>query len=125
MILGLGVDTVDVERIRRVLLRWGRKFLERVLTPAEADYCARHTDVSPFIAARIAAKEALFKALGSGLARGMTWRQVEVERGASGKPSLALSGETMRRVQALGARVVHVSMAHSEHLAQAVVVLEG
>ena len=125
MILGVGVDVVDVERIRRVLLRWGRKFTDRVLTPAEAEYCARHTDIGPFVAARIAAKESLFKALGTGLARGMAWRQVEVERGRSGSPGLRLYGETLRRLREMGVRRIHVSMSHSEHVAQAVVILEG
>ena len=124
MILGIGVDVVDVERIRRVLLRWGDRFLNRVLTPTEADYCSRHTDICPFVAARVAATESLFKALGAGLARGMAWRQVEVERDERGNPELAVHDETRRRVDEMGAKRIHVSMSHSEHVAQAVVILE-
>jgi holo-[acyl-carrier protein] synthase len=125
MILGTGVDVVDVERIRRVILRWGDKFLARMLTEDEKEYCYRHTDVSPFVASRIAAKESLFKAIGTGLVRGMTWREVEVVRDAKGNPSLAVHGVTLEKVQELGAKHVHVSMSHSEHIAQAVVILES
>lgn len=124
MILGIGVDVVDVERIRRVLLRWQSKFMERVLTPSESEYCSRHTDVSPFVAARIAAKESLFKAIGTGLIRGMAWHQVEVKRDRRGNPELELHGETKERIEQLGAKRIHVSMSHSEHVAQAVVILE-
>ena len=84
MIVGVGVDVVEIPRLRKILARYGERFAQRVFTPEEREYCAAHTDPAPHYAVRFAAKEALFKALGTGWARGVTWQDVEVRRKAPG-----------------------------------------
>jgi len=124
MIAGVGIDIVELARIRRVLERQGDRFLRRDFTPAEQEYCRKHRDAAPYFAARFAAKEALFKALGTGWAEGATWLNVEIQRKDSGAPMLVLSGRTQEISVRLGVQAVHVSMSHSEQSAVAIVVLE-
>ena len=99
--------------------------VEEVLRPAELDYCRSMQDPDPFYAARFAAKEALFKALGTGRRGNMSWHDVEVVRSAEGRPSLELSGETRRVVSELGVSRVHVSLTHARTHAAAVVLVES
>jgi len=124
MIVGIGVDIVDIRRVRGVLERQGDRFVRRVFTAAEQDYCRAHRDPSPYFAARFAAKEALFKALGTGWARGVTWRDAEVQRQENGAPRLMLTGCARKLADQQGARRAHVSLSHSEETAIAVVILE-
>jgi len=124
MIIGIGVDIVDIRRVRGILERQGERFVRRVFTDAERDYCRAHRDPSAYFAARFAAKEALFKALGTGWAQGVTWRDAEVEREESGAPRLKLNGRAQKLARELGARAVHISLSHSEEAAIAVVILE-
>jgi holo-[acyl-carrier protein] synthase len=124
MIVGIGVDIVDIRRVRGVLERQGDRFVRRVFTAAEQDYCRAHRDPSPYFAARFAAKEALFKALGTGWARGVTWRDAEVQRQESGAPRLMITGCARKLADQQGARRTHVSLSHSEETAIAVVILE-
>jgi holo-[acyl-carrier protein] synthase len=122
MIVGLGLDVVELERIRGAWERFGHRFAARVLTPAELEALPRHP-VS-FLAARFAAKEAASKALGTGIARGVGWHDMEVRRQDSGKPELLLHGAARRTAHALGATRAHVSLTHGRDVAAAVVVLE-
>ena len=124
MIVGIGLDVLEVGRIRRVLRRWKDRFLCRMLVPTEVEYCRRHKDISPFVAVRIAAKEAFFKATGLGLSGGMTWREVVVEREVAGKPYLRLSGEAAKVVKKLKVNKIHLTLSHADTIASAVVILE-
>jgi holo-[acyl-carrier protein] synthase len=124
MILGIGVDIVEIERIRKAIERSGPRFVERVFTRAEETFCRAHRDPAPHYAARFAAKEALLKALGTGWAEGVKWQEVEVERASSGAPHLVLRGEVERRCREIGATAAHCSLTHSELSAVAVVILE-
>lgn len=125
MILGIGVDMVAIERIGALLERHGGRALERLFTPGEAGYCRGRAQAAASFAARFAAKEAFFKALGTGWAEGVAWRDVEVIAAGSGAPSLRLSGAAAERARALGVRRHHLSLTHTAELAAAYVVLEG
>ena len=117
--IGLGVDAVEVDRFRRVLDRTPR-LAQRVFTDDERAYGARFTDPAPRLAARFAAKEATMKALGVGLgAFGL--RDVEVRTASTGAPSLHLSGRAAALAGERGVVAFHLSMTHTDHLAQAVV----
>jgi holo-[acyl-carrier protein] synthase len=125
MIVGIGVDIVEIPRLRRTLERFGDRFTERVFTSEELQYCEARVDPVPHYAARFAAKEALFKALGTGWAKGITWQSVSVRRIAANAPHLALTGEAEKLSNALGAKSVHLSLSHSDNSAIALVILEG
>lgn len=124
MIIGTGVDIVEIERFRKAIDRSGDRFITRVFTPAEQQYCSSHRDPVPHYAVRFAAKEAAFKALGTGWAKGVTWCDVEVRREKPEAPSIVLSGEAQRRFQTMGARRAHVTLSHSDNWAVAFVILE-
>ena len=115
-ILGLGVDLVDVARVRAVMGR-RRTFPARVFTPEEIAYCERQANPAESYAARWAAREACRKAL-SGV-RGMRWHDVRVDRAPSGAPSLALSGATAERARSLGVTEVKVALTHERTMAAA------
>src|SRR3977135_2990439 len=92
MIVGLGMDIAEVDRIAAAIERHGGAFLKRVFTPAEIAYCEKHRNRTERFAGRFAAKEAAMKALGTGWARGVRWLDIEVVREPSGKPTLKLTG---------------------------------
>lgn len=124
MIVGIGVDIVEIERFREVLQRQQDRFIRRVFTEAEQEYCRAHRDPVPRYAARFAAKEALFKALGTGWAKGVGWKDAEVAREAMGAPVLVLHGQAEQLSLTLGARAAHLSLSHSNDFAVAFVILE-
>lgn len=124
MVLGIGIDLVEVERLAGALGRHGERFIRRVFTPAEAAACADRRDRLQALAARFAAKEACMKALGCGWAAGVGFTQIEVVRGLAGRPGLALHGAAARVANRLGAAKVHVSLTHQPSSAAAIVVLE-
>lgn len=125
MIIGIGIDLVEVERVDRLLRRHPRRARERLFTAREIEHCSRSRNAAESYAARFAAKEALFKALGTGWTGGAAWREVEVLPDAVGAPRLRLLGETDRLAGARGVRRTHVSLTHTRDLAGAYVVLEG
>lgn len=125
MITGIGLDLVDVERMRRFHGRWGDQGLRRIFTDHERAYCAGHVDPAPSLAARFAAKEAFFKAVGTGWGVGGALAEVEVRRGSSGDPELRITGRAAGSFAAAGARHVHVTLTHSVTTAAAVVILEA
>ncbi len=125
MIIGAGTDLVEVDRFRRFLERRGARALERLFTPAERAYCLRQAVPASSLAARFAAKEAFFKALGTGCGQAGRWREVEVARGLAGRPMLRLHGAAERSARAAGARALHVSLSHTREHATAMVVLES
>lgn len=113
----VGVDAVELARVRDVLRRHGERFLHRVYTPLEAAFCRGRL---PELAARFAAKEAVMKALGTGV-RGLRWRDIEVLPDRRGKPLVFLHGGARRRGHAIGLVQLDVSLTHSRELAIAVV----
>ncbi|MBE7559461.1 holo-ACP synthase [bacterium] len=123
MILGVGTDLVEVARIRRMLEDWGEGFLRKVYTPGERDYCARRAQPWTSLAARFAAKEAFLKALPERWQAGVGWKDREVVRGESGKPTMIGHGRAQEALSALSARV-HLSLTHTADFALAVVILE-
>ena len=124
MIMGVGVDVVQNQRIRESIGKFGARFLNRIYTEIEAEYCNKCADPAIHYAARFAAKEAAFKALGTGWAAGVKWKDIEVQRLASGRPELHLYGEALSRATAMGATRFHVSLTHDQMVSVAVVVLE-
>ena len=124
MIIGTGVDIVDIGRIRKIIERQGDRFVLRVFTPAEQEFCQRYRDPAPHFSARFAAKEALFKALGTGWAKGVTWLDAEVLREDPEAPVMVLRGEAANWHDRLGAGRIHLSLSHSDQWAVAMVVLE-
>src|SRR6476620_3319749 len=108
MIIGIGIDVVQNERLRESIARFGDRFVNGIYTDAEQAYCKNSANPTIHYAARWAAKEAAFKALGTGWAAGVKWKDVEVERLASGKPELHLYGEALARASSLGTSRFHV-----------------
>jgi len=125
MILGVGLDVVDTRRVASALKTYGSRFEERLWTQAELTDCAARADRARALASRFAAKEAFLKALGTGSARGLAFRQVEVVRGENGRPALRLTDAAAVHARERGVRHVHVSLSHEPNVAAAVVVLEG
>ena len=125
MLLGTGVDLIEVERIAQSIERFGERFVHRLYTAEEIAYCSRKRNGAESFAARFAAKEAAAKALGTGMNFGVTWREIEVGRSAAGRPSLELSGQARRVAAQLGVRTISLSLTHTARLAIAMVVLEG
>lgn len=124
MILGSGIDTAEVARIRRAAERFGRRFLERLFTPGEMTYVERKANRWERYAARFAAKEAAMKALGTGWRRGVRWRDFEVVNLPSGRPTLVLHGVAARIAEQLGVRNISLSLTHTAETATAVVIVE-
>jgi holo-[acyl-carrier protein] synthase len=125
MIVGIGADIAEIDRVEAAVTRHGRPFLERVFTPAEIAYCERHKARFERYAARFAAKEAAMKALGTGWRKGVRWRDIEVKNEASGKPGLTLAGQAAEHAAQLGAKRILLSITHSGNLAFAQVILES
>lgn len=125
MIVGLGIDLVRIARVTALLERRGERALARLFTPDEARRCREGRHPPESFAARFAAKEAFFKALGTGWGRGGAWTEVEVVSAPSGAPSIRLSGTALAMAEARGVRAVHLSLTHAEETAAAVVILEG
>lgn len=116
----VGVDVIEVERIREAVERFGERFLKRVFTSVELDYCFRMKDPYVHLAGRFCAKEAFAKALRTGIGRGVTWRQIEVRNEPSGAPYYALYGKAR---ELLGRRNALLSISHTRQVAVAVCVL--
>lgn len=124
MILGIGIDIIEVARIRASYERFGERFLKRILREQEIGYCLSHKFPAPHLAARFAAKEAVSKAFGTGIGQQLGWQDVEVVRKESGEPLIVLHGAGQRLLGERGARVVCVSLSHTEFYAAAVAILE-
>jgi len=124
MIYGIGIDLVKIKRIDEAHRRWGERFHNKAFTAGEIRYCLRKKDPAPSFAARFAAKEALVKALGVGLRRGIHLRDVEVQRGALGKPVLKLHGRAEEICARESITGIFLSLTHDEDYSSAVVVLE-
>lgn len=124
MIVGIGVDIVDIERVNRLLERYKDRFVRRVFTDAEEQYANRSTRPAERLAGRFAVKEAVMKAIGTGKSQGILWRDVETVRGPLGKPKVILYGKAGKYMDMLDANVVHVSITHDGGKAVAFVIIE-
>ncbi len=125
MIIGVGVDVIEISRIEKVLTERGEKFTSKMYTRTEVEYCTRDRASAAHFAGRFAAKEAAMKALGVGWGRNAGWLDVEVTNDERGKPLLGMSGSAARTADSLGVKRAHVSLSHSRGTACAVVILES
>jgi holo-[acyl-carrier protein] synthase len=124
LILGLGVDLVEVARMEKALAR-GERIVQRLFTAGEIAYCRRHKEPARHFAARFAAKEAGMKALGTGWSNGVGWQNFEVRLDPRGRPHLHVTGRAAEIATALGATHSLITLAHDGGLATAVVAIEG
>jgi holo-[acyl-carrier protein] synthase len=118
-VFGIGVDIVEVARIADLIRSHGQRFLDRVYQPAEIEYCRSMRDPAPHFAARFAAKEAISKALGTGFAQRVSWRDIEVRKKASGEPFVVLHAGAADLAKRLNVQTVLVSLSHSQAYAVA------
>lgn len=124
MIVGSGVDMIEIARIEETLARYGDRFCRRIYLPGEIRYCRSKRNCAESFAARFAAKEAAAKALGTGIQQGVSWRDIEVIRALSGRPSLLFHGRAAEIARKIGVRNAVISLTHSRTQALAQVVLE-
>jgi len=125
MIIGTGIDLVEVVRITSSFAKFGDRFLSRILVPNEIAYCLAHKNPGPFIAARFAAKEAVAKAFGTGIGAELGWLDMEVGRKVTGELFIILLGKGRNLFAARGARQLHLSLTHTENYAAACAILEN
>ena len=125
MILGIGIDIIEVARVQGSVERFGERFLKRILLPDETAYCMLHKNPAPFIAARFAAKEAISKAFGTGIGAKLGWLDMEVRRKESGEPYVVLHGGGQALLESRGARIPVLSISHTQNYAAAVAILES
>jgi len=124
MIVGIGTDLAEVDRIQHAIERHGQRFIDRIYTPAEIAYVERKANRYERYAARFAAKEAGMKAVGTGWRRGVRWQDFEVANLPSGRPTLKLHGVAEQIAQALGVRNIALSLTHTSQQAMAIVIFE-
>jgi holo-[acyl-carrier protein] synthase len=124
VIVGLGLDIAEIDRIEAAIARHGAPFLERLYTPREVSYCEKHKNKFERYAGRFAAKEAAMKALGTGWRHGVRWRDIEVVREPSGKPTLLLEGVAREFADRMGVKNISLTITHSGNFALAQVIFE-
>jgi len=124
MIVGIGIDIVDIERVNRLLDRYKDRFVKRVFTEEEEKYAYRSIKPAERLAGRFAVKEAFMKAIGTGKSNGILWRDVETVRGPLGRPKVKLYGKANKYMNMLNGNNVHVSITHDGGKAIAFVVIE-
>jgi holo-[acyl-carrier protein] synthase len=124
MIVGTGIDIVEVPRIGQSIERFGERFLNRIFTAAEIRYCESKANRVERFAARFAAKEAGMKAIGTGMRGGVRWQDFEVGREPGGRPTMMFHGKAAQVAQELGAKRAHLSVSHTQEHAIAYVILE-
>lgn len=125
VIVGLGTDITEVDRIQAMIERRGDLVLRRLFTPAEIAYCEQHRNKYERYAGRFAVKEAAMKALGTGWRRGVRWVDIEITREPSGKPGLELRGIAREFADRLGVKHIAITITHTEELAMAHVIFEN
>ncbi|HEV2454103.1 MAG TPA: holo-ACP synthase [Verrucomicrobiae bacterium] len=125
MILGVGIDIIEVARIAASLEKFGHRFGERILSPAESEYCLSHSCPAPFVAARFAAKEAISKAFGTGIGAQLGWQDMEIAHRQSGEPYVIMHGKGKKLFDSRNAKSILVSISHTTDYAAVVAVLEG
>ncbi len=125
MILGTGIDIIEVARIAASFEKFGERFVNRILLPDEITYGRLHRRPAPFLAARFAAKEAISKAFGTGIGAQLGWQDMEIRRKESGEPYVVLHGKGKILYEARGGKQLLVSLSHTENYAAATAILEG
>jgi holo-[acyl-carrier protein] synthase len=125
MILGTGIDLIEVARIAFSFEKFGERFVNRILLPEEIAYCLSHKMPAPFLAVRFAAKEAVSKAFGTGIGAALGWQDMEIRRKESGEPFVVLHGRGRELFVARGAKNLHISLTHTENYAAATAILES
>ena len=125
MILGSGIDLIEVDRVEAARQKHGERFLQRILHPAEIAYCLSHKFPGPFLAARFAGKEAISKAFGTGIGAQLGWQDMEIARKESGEPYVLLHGKGLELLARRGARAIHITLSHTGKHATAIAILEG
>ncbi|WP_348267000.1 holo-ACP synthase [Edaphobacter paludis] len=125
MVVGVGTDLIEIERLQQSLDRFGTRFMQKVFTAGEIAYCQRKKHAAESFAGRFAAKEAAAKALGTGISRGISWQEIEVIREPGERPTLHLSGRAAERAKSMGIKHLHLSLTHSREIAMAVVIAEN
>jgi len=125
MILGIGIDLIEVARVKSSLEKFGERFVNRILLPDEIAYCQSHKEPAPFVAARFAAKEAISKAFGTGIGTQLGWHDMEVRKHGSGEPFVVLHGGGLKLLASRGGKYVLISLSHTAHHATAMAILEG
>ncbi|MGO8697939.1 MAG: holo-ACP synthase [Limisphaerales bacterium] len=125
MILGTGIDIIEVRRVELAYEKHGDRFVRRILLPDELAYCLSHKSPGPFIAARFAGKEAISKAFGTGIGSQLSWHDMEIRRKESGQPYVVLHGQGQTLLVARGGREVHITLSHTTQHATAVAILES
>ena len=125
MILGTGIDLIEVARIAASFAKFGNRFVNRVLLPDEIAYCLAHKNSAPFLAVRFAAKEAVSKAFGTGIGAALGWQDIEIRRRESGEPFVVLHGRGQELFEARGAKKLHITLSHTENYATAAAILES
>jgi holo-[acyl-carrier protein] synthase len=125
MIIGVGIDIIEVSRIEASFEKFGRRFVDRILLPKEIEYCLSHRKPGPFLAARFAAKEAISKAFGTGIGAQLGWHDMEVQKRESGEPYVVLHGKGLELLAGRGGGTVLISLSHTQVHATAVAIIEG
>jgi holo-[acyl-carrier protein] synthase len=125
MIVGIGADVCSISRIQKSLDRFGERFVNRILTPAERPRFERTKDKAGHLAKRFAAKEAFSKAIGTGIHAPFTWQSITVTRNPKGKPGIEPSATMAKHLKKLGVTGSHISLTDDGDVAMALVVLEG
>jgi holo-[acyl-carrier protein] synthase len=125
MILGVGIDIIEVARVQASHERFGERFLNRLLLADEIAYCLSHKNPAPFLAARFAAKEAISKAFGTGIGAQLGWQDMEIRRKDSGEPFVVLHGNGKKLFKSRRAKNLLISLSHTANYAAATAILEG
>ena len=125
MILGTGIDIIEVGRIASSYEKFGERFVNRILHAGEIAYCLSHKNPAPFLAARFAAKEAISKAFGTGIGAALGWQDMEIRRRESGEPFVVLHGQGEKLFSARGAKRLLISLSHTATYAAATAILEA
>jgi holo-[acyl-carrier protein] synthase len=124
-IVGMGTDIVEIERIKTALSRTGDKLAQRILTEKEKVMFDQHHHPERFLAKRFSAKEAASKALGTGIAKGVSFQDFTILNDQQGKPLLTMNGKAAAVAQQLGVNAIHISISDEKHYATATVILEA
>ncbi|MGA2786110.1 MAG: holo-ACP synthase [Verrucomicrobiota bacterium] len=122
--LGIGIDIIEVARIASSYEKFGDRFLNRILHPAEIAYCLTHKNPAPFLAARFAAKEAISKAFGTGIGAQLGWQDIEIRKKESGEPYVVLHDKGKKLFKSRRAKRLLISLSHTVNYAAATAILE-
>ncbi len=124
MIKGLGIDIIEVERIKRIIKKWQGNFLNKIFTQKEINYCEKSKNYDQHFAARFAAKEAVVKMLGTGF-QNISWKEIEIINNKKGKPQVNLYKKAKKHADNSGINIIHISLSHQKEYAIAEVIGEG